>query len=268
MSMNKNSKLFIERFKTVGLSRIFLLFSIGLFIDGIFEFVFFWFSGAYVVALKKTDWFILTPTHIYSQLNFFTYCIWFAEVYSILFIPLMVYLGYKYINYSNRNVTVLFSVFLLFVFSVLGYINLKSSPFPALSEWIFFFMIIYIILLKSKFSFVLSFAFTYLMFFMANILFQIPENLTQKIVIIPTVLSVILQISMFMILLYKLDFRLNVVKSVILFLSFIPIFLGWIFLDINSASNPANYVVRLITFPFFITIALIIYFEQKNRNKT
>jgi len=257
------AKEVFERFKKIGLSRLALLFSIGLFVDGVFEFIFFWFSGLYVDALKKTNWFILTPEHIYSQLNFFTYCIWFAEVYSILFIPLMVYFGYKYINYKNRNLTIFFSVLIVVMFSVLGYMNLRSSPFPVLTEWIFFFIMIYFILLKCDFSFIFSFSFTYLMFFMANILFQVPENFHEKIVVIPSMLACGLQVLMFVAVLYKIKFKLNVVKSVILFLSFMPIFLGWIFLDISSASNPNNYIVRLITFPFFIGVALIIYFEHR-----
>lgn len=264
MLINENIREFIKRLSKVGLNRIFLLFSISFFIDGVFEFVYFWFSGAYVEALKKTNWFILTPEHIYSQLNFFTYCIWFAEVYSVLFIPLMVYLGYKYINYKNKNLTIIFSSFIIIIFSILSYLSFRDSPFPILNEWIFFFILIYFILLKSDFSFLFSFSFTYLMFFMANIIFQIPENFHEKIVILPSLLACGLQIFMFITVLYKIGFRLNVVKSVILILSFIPVFLGWIFLDISSASNPNNYVVRLITFPFFIVVSLIIYFERKH----
>jgi hypothetical protein len=225
--------------------------SIALFCDGIFEFVYFWFSGVYLAVFQK-----LTFLGIFYQHNFFIYCIWFTQVYSVLFIPLLVYLGYKYRFYRDKKlIKISFNLFLILIFGFFSYVNFTTSVYPLISEWILFFMIIYFILLK-KFSVLFSFSFTYLMFFMANILFQIPENFSEGFAVVNSFLSVMLLIIVFLWVLHNLKFKVNLVVLIV----FILIPISWVILPLSSSVGTIliwnNIMVRLITFPFFITIAL------------
>jgi hypothetical protein len=91
---------------------------------------------------------------------------------------------------------------------------------------------------------------------MANILFQIPENFSEGFAVVNSFLSVMLLIIVFLWVLHNLKFKVNLVVLIV----FILIPISWVILPLSSSVGTIliwnNIMVRLITFPFFITIAL------------
>ena len=108
-----------------------------------------------------------------------------------------------------------FSLSFLFIFLEFIY------KFDVIAEWIFLFMIIYIIMIL-KFNIVFSLSFSILCFQVANMLWEMGEL---NIYYFGTILSYILVYSIFIFVLYKLKIKINLP----IILSFIPILFSWIY---------------------------------------
>ena len=80
------------------IDRWMFIFCIGLFFDGLFQFIFFWFRGDWI---KSTAYWINEGSGFNGIGSFSNYLVWFAQVYFCLVIPLIVYLGFKYKNVFN-----------------------------------------------------------------------------------------------------------------------------------------------------------------------
>ena len=116
----------------IGMKRIShwtLLACISLFLVGLFQLVLFWSLKTYV----KSTYFWQTQTQIFnafSPYSFMGFLVWFIQVYSVLFIPLMVYIGFKYKNSINNKKIRIFSIsFLIGLFIFLVSI-FKLLPLP------------------------------------------------------------------------------------------------------------------------------------------
>ena len=241
------------------------IFCLGLTSDGIFQFIYFWFQGTSWV--KSTAYWINEGSG-YNGISFSNYLVWFTQVYFCLFIPLIVYLGFKYKNIFNGKKIKGFSVFslsCLFIFLTMNF------HMPILIEWISLFMIIYIIMIL-KFNIVFSLSFSILCFQVANMLWEMGELNTQY----GTILSYILVYSIFIFVLYKLKVKINLP----IILSFIPVLFSWIYFyplwHAWSTHNIINYTdeinkfspyFRLFVFPFLIIITLQIYFNHRKYGK-
>jgi len=124
-----------------------------------------------------------------------------------------------------------------------------------------------------RFSVVFSFSFSLLSFQVANMLWEMAEiNITS----FGTTLSYILVYGILIFVLYKL--KVLILKNFLsLCVSFIPILFLWIYyyliwntkdmLLFSQKIKPLEPYLRLYTFPFFIIIALIIYFNRKKHAK-
>jgi hypothetical protein len=242
-----------------------LMFCLGLAYDGILQFFIFWFRGDWI---KSTAYWINEGSGFNGINSFSNYLIWFSQVYFCLFIPLIVYLGFKYKNNFNGIKMKIFSVFILsfmFTFLIINY------SFTIISEWVFLFIIVYIIILL-RFNIIFSLSFSILSFQVANMLWEMAEI---NIYFIGTILSYILIYSIFIIVLYKLKIKINLY----IILSFIPILFSWIYYypiwrawstkDISeylSQINNLSIYFRLFVFPFLIIIALTIYFTYRKHS--
>ena len=256
----------IEVIGKIGKKRIdrwIFIFCIGLCFDGLLQFIVFWFSGDWI---KSTAYWINEGSGFNGIGSFSNYLIWFTQVYFCLFIPLIVYLGFRYKNKLCSKKLKVFSVGILsFMFIYLA----KSFSMSILVEWIFLFMIIYVIMIL-RFSVVFSLSFSILCFQVANMLWEMAEL---NIYYYGTILSYILVYSIFIFVLYKLKIKINLP----IILSFIPILFSWIYFfpiwrawstkDIfiyMSQINEYSIYFRLFVFPFFIVVALTIYFKLKH----
>lgn len=252
----------IDRISKNRINHWLFLFSIGLAFNGIFQFIYLWFRG---------DWFKSTSYWVnegsgYNGINSFSnYLVWFTQVYLCLFIPLIVYLGFRYKNKLNGEKIKIFSVF---VFSFLFIFIYSNFSLSILYQWIFLFMIIYCIMIL-RFSVVFSFSFSLLSFQVANMLWEMAEINIHS---VGTVFSYILVYSIFIFVLYKLKVKFNL----FIFLGLVPMFFSWIYFyslwrawSTNKMINYINEVntfspyFRLFVFPFFIVVALNIYFIHK-----
>ena len=132
-------------------------------------------------------------------------------------------------------------------------------------------MIVYIIMIL-KFSVVFSLSFSILCFQVANMLWEMGEI---NIGSVGTILSYVLVYSIFIFVLYKLNVKINLQ----IILGFIPIIFSWVYYYplwrawstkniyiYLSQINGLSPIFRLFVFPFFIIIALQIYFIHRKYN--
>jgi hypothetical protein len=165
-----------------------------------------------------------------------SYCLWCFQRYSILFIPLLLYIGYQYKDKVSSDRLNIFSVisFILiittleiiaFIFFYKKYdsssiINDYLSINYQILQWGSLMIITFTIFLKSKFSIIFSFALCYLMFYVADILFELPKTTLSFIIgaitknspifyWLPNITALILLISCLIIVLYKLKVKFN-----------------------------------------------------------
>lgn len=239
-----------------------LLFSIGLFCVGIFQFFYIW---MFKFQLENYLNFAI-------DYSFKTYVIMFTQVYSVLFIPLLCFIGFKYKDSDKFNSVKykgLILIFLLFIFNLCAF----YFKFPLfLLEWGILFTLIYTII-SFKFNPIFSLSFSYLCFFGANMLFEMQGiNFFYG---IGTNLAYIVVFGITYFILYKL--KLENKKYILI--SFLPILFMWIYyyniweLAYDSALFYNTYIhthyyIRLFTFPFYITISLIIYFTYRKKQKS
>jgi hypothetical protein len=260
---------FKEVIERIGRERInywVFLTSIALAFDGLFQFIFFWVKMNW---LKSTIYWTIEGSGYAYVNSFLNYLIWFTQIYFCLFIPLIVYLGFKYRNSFNGKKIKIFSVFILSFLFV--FFEIKFA-IPVFSEWIFLFIIIYTIMIL-KFSVVFSLSFSILCFQVANMLWEMAEiNLN-----FGTILSYILIYSIFIFVLYKLKIKIDLY----IYLSVIPMLFSWIYfyplwrawstyktINFISEINTFSPYFRLFVFPFIITITLKIYFTHRKYGKT
>jgi len=243
------------------------LFCLGLALDGIFQFILFWFQGNWI---KSTAYWINEGSGYNGINSFSNYLIWFTQVYLCLFIPLIVYLGFKYKNKLNgKKIKILSLIILSLIFIFLEVEFISTSIFY---QWIILFMVVYSIMIL-RFSVVFSFSYSLLCFQVANMLWEMAELNLQ----FGTVLSYILIYSIFILVLYKLKVKFNLY----IFLSFIPILFSWIYyysmFRVWSTNKMINYLsdiikvapyIRLFVFPFIIIITLTVYFIHRNDRKS
>jgi hypothetical protein len=253
----------------IGMKRInnwLFIFSLGLAFNGVFQFFYFWIKMNW---LKSTIYWTHEGSG-YAYVNSFSnYLIWFTQIYLCLFIPLIVYLGFRYKNIFNDKKIKVFSVF---VFSFLFIFLEISFNVGILYEWIILFMVIYCIMIL-RFSVVFSFSFSLLSFQVANMLWEMAEINIHS---VGTVFSYILVYSIFIFVLYKLKVKFNL----FIFLGLVPMFFSWIYFyslwrawSTNKIMNYINEIhifapyFRLFVFPFFIVVVLNIYLKFKNNNR-
>jgi hypothetical protein len=191
----------------------------------------------------------------------------------VLFIPLIVYLGFKYKNKLKSKKIRLFSLILLSVFFIYMYeIIMFTFKMTILYEWIFLFMIIYLIMIL-RFSVVFSLSFSILSFQVANMLWEMAEI---NIHFIGTILSYIMVYSIFFFVLYRLKIKINlpiILSSIPMFFSWIYLFSLWrawstnnIFKYTNQINSYSPYF-RLAVFPFLIIVTVTVYFKSQKYGK-
>lgn len=259
-------KEIIDRIGKKRINTFVLMFSLGLFYDGLIQFIIFWFRGDWI---KSTAYWINEGSGFNGINSFSNYLVWFTQVYFCLFIPLIIYLGFKYKNSFKGIKIKIFSVFILSFLFIFLAINFSMS---ILIEWIFLFMAIYCIMIL-RFNVIFSLSFSILCFQVANMLWEMAEL---NIFYFGTILSYILVYSIFIFVLYKLKVKVNLP----IILSFIPILFSWIYFfpiwrawstkDIfiyMSQINEYSIFFRLFVFPFFIIVALEIYFINRKHSK-
>ena len=241
--------------KKVGKNRInrwMLLFSISLFCVGIFEFFYIWFFRYQISGYSRFVW----------NYGFRDFVVQFMQVYSVLFIPLLSYVGFKYrnsIKFNSKKIKIIINLLLIFIFSLFIYFYHAYAVW----EWVFLFMPIFI-LISSKFNCIFALSFSYLSFYGANMLFEMQGLTFLK--SLGTSLSYILVFGILAFILYNLKIKINYK----IILSFIPVIFLWILYfpiwqseNFNKIYPPHDLYVRLFTFPFYIIIALTIYFNQR-----
>ena len=260
-------KSLIEKIGKKRIDNWIFLFCLGLTLDGIFQFIFFWFQGNWI---KSTAYWINEGSGYNGINNFSNYLIWFTQVYLVLFIPLIVYLGFKYKNSLNGNKVKILSLFILSLSFV--FLEIKFISTSIFYQWIILFMVVYSIMIL-KFSVGFSFSYSLLSFQISNMLWEMAELNLQ----FGTILSYILVYSIFVFVLYKLKVKINL----FIILSFIPILFLWInyysMFRAWSTDKMINYLsdimkvasyIRLFVFPFIIIITLTIYFIHRKYGKS
>jgi hypothetical protein len=237
---------------------------IALSFDGLLQFIVFWLYGTWI---KSTVYWVNEGSGFNGIGSFTNYLVWFIQVYFCLFIPLIVYLGFKYKDRFNGKNLKIFSLVGLSVFFAFFELPFKMS---VLYEWVFLFMVIYSIMLL-RFNVVFSLMFSVLSFQVANMLWEMAEI---NIHFVGTILSYIMIYSIFIFVLFKLKVKINVP----IILSLIPMFFSWIYFyplwrawSTNKVFNYLNEInvfspyFRLMVFPFLITVTIFV-FMNKNRN--
>ena len=210
-------KKLIEKIGKKRLNNWLLFFCIGLALNGFMQFIYLWFNQRWVIS----TWCWKYQTGI-SGLTFSTYLIWFIQVYSVLFIPLIVFLGFKFKSkFDFKKINYLSIFVLIFIFFIFGLLFKNIE----LIQWIYLFMVIYVIMILAKFNIVFSLSFSYLCFYSANMLWEMAEiNITS----FGTTLSYILVYGILIFVLYKL--KVLILKNFLsLCVSFIPILFLWIY---------------------------------------
>jgi hypothetical protein len=220
------------------------------------------------------------PTVGVSGYSFLNAVYWCVTKFSIMLLPLLLYISYKYKDKANSNKlnigSILFLSFLLVIFelyTIFWYAQGFEIYFFSLVTfiWCTFFLINFSIFLKSKFSIFFSFVLSYFFLYTANILFELNQTFFHpdfsSIVWFLTswfanLIAITFIIITFIIILYKLNIRINKTNFTILLLTFIPLLFSWFILKYYWQ------IYRLYTFPFMITIALLIYKNRKNNNDT
>lgn len=233
-----------------------------------------------------------------------SYCLWCFQRYSILFIPLLLFIGYKHKDRISSNKLKILSVigFILTIVTleIIAYVFFYNK-YPNSSimndylsinyqilQWGSLMIITFTIFLKSKFSIIFSFALCYLMFYVADIYFELPKTFGSFIIgavannspffhWFPNLTGFILLMICLIITLYKLNIKLFIKDYFILFCSFIPLLFSWIyFYSFWSIQDATIYISkiktiepidRLFAFPFIITLALFIHKSSKDNRK-
>jgi hypothetical protein len=190
-----------------------------------------------------------------------SYMLWCLQRYSILFIPLLLYVGYKFkdkissIRLNLISVAVFISIisiietisFYMFYYVIntnylqfYGISNTSTPYAPYLSinfqvlYWGILMITTFCIFLKSKFSIFFSFALCYFMFYLADILFEFPKTAQWLFnsswqIWEPDWSTLFLLFSCLILLMYKLNVRLKRKDIVILICTFIPLLFSWIY---------------------------------------
>jgi hypothetical protein len=165
-----------------------------------------------------------------------SYCLWCFQRYSILFIPLLLYIGYKYKDKVSSNklniLSVLVFVLIITTLEIIAFIFFYNKYNPSstindylsinyqILQWGSLMIVTFIIFLKSKFSIIFSFSLCYLMFYVADILFELPKTTLSFIIgailnnspvfyWLPNITALVLLISCLIIVLYKLKIRFD-----------------------------------------------------------
>lgn len=165
-----------------------------------------------------------------------SFCLWCFQRYSILFIPLLLYIGYKYkdkISSKKLNIiSILIFILIIATLEIIAFIffynKYESSSIIndylsinyQILQWGALMIITFAIFLKSKFSIIFSFALCYLMFYVADILFELPKT-TGSFIIgaimnfspfstwFPNITALILLVSCLVIIIYKLKIKFS-----------------------------------------------------------
>lgn len=246
-----NVKNIIERIGKNRLIHWILLFSIGLFCVGVFEFFYIWFFRYQIEGYLK---FCL-------DYSFKDFIIEFIQVYSVLFVPLLSFIGFKYKNskkFNSKKVKILMIMLLIAFF----YLCMFFYKIYVFYEWIFLFMFIFT-LISLKFNNIFALSFSYLSFYSANMLFEFQGlNFLKS---FGTLTAYILVFGIFSLTLLKLKIKMDLK----IITSFIPIIFLWIysFQDWQLKNFTVNdiYFARLYTLPFFIVITLKIYVKYNKK---
>ena len=165
-----------------------------------------------------------------------SYCLWCFQRYSILFIPLLLYIGYKYKDKVSSNklniLSVLVFVLIITTLEIIAFIFFYNKYNPSstindylsinyqILQWGSLMIVTFIIFLKSKFSIIFSFSLCYLMFYVADILFELPKTTLSFIIgailnnspvfyWLPNITALALLVSCLIIILYKLKIKFN-----------------------------------------------------------
>lgn len=234
------------------LNRWILEFCVMLMFVGIFEFFYIW--------TFKFNW---------ANNNFTLFMIQFVQVYSVLFIPIISYLGFKYRNslkYNSKNSKLFFNILLILVFSVLVYFY---HPY-GLWQWSFLFIGVFA-LTSIKYNSIFALSFSFLSFVGANMLFEF-----QGLDILKsggTLLSYILVFGIYILILYKekvkIDYRITI-SLILLVIYWIYTFPIWS-LDTKDffvyyLRDDIDLVVRLFTFPLMLSVAIRLYLSKNRHN--
>jgi hypothetical protein len=225
-----------------------------------------------------------------------SYCLWCFQRYSILFIPLLLYIGYQHKDKLSSNklniISVISFILIIITLEIIAYvffynkypnssiINDYLSINYQILQWGSLMIITFIIFLKSKFSIIFSFALCYLMFYVADIYFELPKTFGSFIIgavannspffhWFPNLTGFILLMICLITVLYKVNIKFTIKNFIVLCCSFIPLLFSWIyFYPFWSIQNATIYISkikaiepidRLFAFPFIIVLSLYIY---------
>ena len=212
-----------------------------------------------------------------SPYTIVSFCLWCFQRYSILFIPLLLYIGYKYKDRINSNKLNIFSIliFILIIttLEIIAYtffykkydssvtINDYLSINYQILQWGSLMIITFIIFLKSKFSIIFSFSLCYLMFYVADILFELPKTTLSFIIgaildnsplfyWLPNITSLALLTSCFIIILYKLnvrfDYKILLPSFTVVLAS--KLLTSYLFIVLYKLKVKFNYIILLFSF--------------------
>jgi len=202
---------------------------------------------------------LITTTQSYP--NLIQYIVWSVQKSLMYFVPLIIYLSLKTKNKTNNNK--MSNIFIsISIFSTI--LCIYFSSINQVSEWMILLTINFIILIKAKFSIFFSISFSVLLFYTANILFQlstvwnVDTNFSSFTSWFPNDMVIALTTSILIIILYKLNIEFALEKNIILAYTFFLIVFEWVYFNQINA-----FIVRLMTFPFMITLTLIIYTNRK-----
>jgi hypothetical protein len=232
-----------------------------------------------------------------------SYCLWCFQRYSILFIPLLLFIGFKYkdkVNSSKLKVlSVVIFILTISIIEIISYtfyyhkfnssniVNDYLSINFQVIQWGILMITTFGIFLKSKFSIIFSFSLCYLFFYVADIFFELPKTFGSFIVgavennspfahWFPNLTGLIILIICLITVLYKINFKPNLKDFTVLLISFTPLMFSWIYFYKSywGITNSTIYISkikaiepfdRLFAFPFIIVLALLIY--KNNRLK-
>jgi len=206
-----------------------------------------------------------------------SFCLWCFQRYSILFIPLLLYIGYKYKDRINSNKLNIFSIIsfilIIIIVEIIAYvffykkydssvtINDYLSINYQILQWGSLMIVTFIIFLKSKFSIVFSFSLCYLMFYVADILFELPKTTLSFIIgaildnspifyWFPNIASLALLTSCFIIILYKLnvrfDYKILLPSFTVVLAS--KLLTSYLFIVLYKLKVKFNYIILLFSF--------------------
>jgi len=206
-----------------------------------------------------------------------SFCLWCFQRYSILFIPLLLYIGYKYKDRINSNKLNIFSIIsfilIITIVEIIAYVFFYKKYDPSVTindylsinyqilQWGSLMIVTFIIFLKSKFSIVFSFSLCYLMFYVADILFELPKTTLSFIIgaildnspifyWFPNIASLALLTSCFIIILYKLnvrfDYKILLPSFTVVLAS--KLLTSYLFIVLYKLKVKFNYIILLFSF--------------------